>query len=355
MTFFWAIVLLGTLIFVHELGHFIFAKLSGVRVLKFSLGFGPKLFGKKVGDTEYMVSAVPLGGYVKMLGEEPGEALNEEDKAVAYNQQPVIKKMGIVLAGPVFNLIFALLLFVVMFFAGMPVLTPEIGEVIKDSPAERAGIIKGDKIIGVNNTDIIQWGELSDIIHNSPGRNITLKIKRAEKVFAIEVTPEKKKAPNIFGEEKEIGIIGIAPSGKTFIKREPLFESVINASQKTWEIIILTVLGIVKLIQRVIPANTIGGPILILQMAGKQASTGFLDFFVFMAIISINLGVLNLLPIPVLDGGHILFLSVEAVRGKPLKEKTMLLAQKIGISVIIAIMAFALYNDILRLITGEMP
>ena len=355
MTFFWAIVLLGTLIFVHEFGHFIFAKLCGVRVVKFSLGFGPKLFGKKVGDTEYMVSAVPLGGYVKMLGEEPGEALNEEDKAVAYNHQTVIKRMGIVLAGPVFNLIFALLLFVVMFFAGMPVLTPEIGEVIKDSPAERAGIMKGDKIIGANNTDITQWGELSGIIHNSPGKNITLKLKRAEKAFTIEVTPEKKKAPNIFGEEKEIGIIGIAPSGKTFIKREPLFESVINASQKTWEMIILTVLGIVKLIQRVIPANAIGGPILILQMAGKQASTGFLDFFVFTAIISINLGVLNLLPIPVLDGGHIMFLSVEAVRGKPLKEKTMLIAQKIGISVIIAIMAFALYNDILRLITGEMP
>ncbi|MBI4653897.1 MAG: RIP metalloprotease RseP [Nitrospirae bacterium] len=355
MTFFWAIVLLGVLIFVHELGHFIFAKISGVRVLKFSLGFGPKLLSKKIGDTEYMLSAVPLGGYVKMLGEEPGEELKEEDKKQAYNYQPVKKRMGIVFAGPVFNLIFAVLLFAVIFSVGMPVLVSEVGDVVKDSPAQRSGLLTGDEIVSINDADVKRWDELSNVIHNSPGIKITLKIKRGEEIFTIEVMPERKKVPNIFGEEKEIGLIGIAPSGKTIIKKEPLPDAVMMAVQKTYEITALTIIGIIKLIQRVIPAKTIGGPILILQMAGEQASAGFMNFFVFMAVISINLSVLNLLPIPILDGGHILFLSIEGIRGKPLKEKTMMIIQKVGIAMIIALMTFAIYNDIIRLVTGEMP
>ncbi|MBI4687738.1 MAG: RIP metalloprotease RseP [Nitrospirae bacterium] len=355
MSFIGAIVLLGVLIFVHELGHFIFAKLSGVRVLKFSLGFGPKIIGKKVGDTEYLLSAVPLGGYVKMLGEEAGEELKEEDKKWAYNYQPVGKRLGIVFAGPAFNLIFAVVLFAFIFSVGMPVLVPHIGEVLKDSPAQKAGLLKGDEIIGINSADIKRWDELTDVIHNSPGKEVTLKIKRGENVFTLQIVPERKKSPNIFGEEKEVGLIGIAPSGKTFIKKEPAHNAIADAFKKTYEIIVLTILGIIKLIQRVIPAKTIGGPILILQMAGKQASAGFLDFFVFMALISINLGILNLLPIPILDGGHILFLSIEALRGKPLKEKTMMIAQRVGMALIILLMTFALYNDILRLITGEMP
>lgn len=354
MSFFWAIVLLGVLIFVHELGHFIFAKLSGVRVLKFSLGFGPKIFGRKIGDTEYMVSAVPLGGYVKMLGEEPDEELKEEDKKQAYNYQSVKKRMGIVFAGPVFNLIFAVLLFAVIFSVGMPVLVSEVGDVVKDSPAQRSGLLTGDEIVSINDADVKRWDELSNVIHDSPGKKITLRIKRREETFTIEVTPERKKVPNIFGEEKEIGLIGITPSGKTIIKKEPLPDAVIMAVQKTYEITALTILGIIKLIQRVIPAKTIGGPILILQMAGEQASAGFMNFFVFMAVISINLGILNILPIPVLDGGHILFLSIEGIRGKPLKEKTMMIVQRVGMALIIALMTFAIYNDVLRLITGEM-
>jgi len=359
MTFFWAIfwaiVLLGVLIFVHELGHFIFAKLSKVKVLKFSLGFGPRLLGKEIGDTDYIISAVPLGGYVKMFGEEPGEELKEEDKKWAYNYQPVRKRVAIILAGPVFNLLFAVLLFAIIFSVGMPVLIPEVGEVMKDSPAQRAGIMKGDEVIGVDDINITQWGELTNIIHNSPDKKINFIIKRGGKILTFPIVPQKKKVPNIFGEEKEVGLIGIAPSGKTILKKEPIAQAIIKAVEKTYEVMVLTIVGVIKIIQRVIPAKTIGGPILILQMAGRQASQGFIDFFVFMAIISVNLGVLNLLPIPVLDGGHILFLSIEAVKGKPLKEKTMIIAQKIGIFIIIAIMTFALYNDFTRLITGEMP
>jgi len=353
MSFFWAIVLLGALIFVHELGHFILAKLSRVRVLRFSLGFGPRLFGKKIGDTDYMISAVPLGGYVKMLGEEPGEELKDEDKAWAYNRQSVGKRMGIVFAGPIFNLIFAVLLFVLIFSLGMPVLVPEIGEVMKDSPAQKAGIMKGDRILSINDVNINEWAELSNIIHRNPEKKITLKIRRSEELITIEVIPDRKTVKDIFGEEKEIGLIGIAPSGSTIIKREPLVQALIKGAEKTYEITVLTVIAIVKLIQRIIPAETIGGPILILQMAGKQASQGLPDFLLLMAIISINLAVLNLLPIPILDGGHILLLSIEGLRGKPLKEKTIIIAQKIGLLIIIAIMTFAFYNDIIRLIGGK--
>lgn len=355
MTFFWAIILLGTLIFVHEFGHFICAKLLGVGVLKFSLGFGPAVLSKKIGETDYMLSAIPLGGYVKMLGEEPGEELRNEDKARAFNHQPVLKRMGIVFAGPVFNLLFALFLLAVIHVVGIPVLIPEVGEIVPDSPSAKAGIMKGDKILSINEVEIKQWGELSDIIHNSAGKKVTLRIKRAEELFTIEIMPEKKMVKNIFGEEREIWLIGIRPSGAVILKKESLTDAVIRAAQRTGDIIVLTVIAVVKLIQRVIPANTIGGPILILQMAGKQASAGILNFFIFMAIISINLGILNLLPIPVLDGGHILFLSIEGIRRKPLREKTVIIAQKIGFLIIIAIMTFALYNDIIRLITGEVP
>lgn len=355
MTIFWAIILLATLIFIHELGHFILAKLTRVKVLKFSLGFGPRLIGRKIGETDYIISAIPFGGYVKMLGEEPGEELKEENKARSFKHQPVLKRMGIVFAGPVFNILFAFFLLSVIYGVGMPVLIPEVGKVVPNSPSEKAGIMKGDKIFGINNVEIKRWDELSNIIHNSAGKKITLKIRRAEEVLTVEIIPEKKVVKNIFGEEKEIGLIGIGPSGQSVLKRESLINAVMRAFQKTWEIIVVTVIAVVKLIQRVIPANTIGGPILILQMAGKQASAGLLDFFIFMAIISVNLGILNLLPIPVLDGGHILFLSIEGIRKKPLRENTLMIAQKVGLLIIIAIMTFALYNDLIRLIIGEVP
>lgn len=354
MTILSALILLGILIFVHELGHFIFAKKLGVKVLKFSLGFGPKLIGKKYGDTEYVISAIPLGGYVKPLGEEPGEEIPDEEKAVAYNYQPVWKRFLIVSAGPVFNIIFAAVIFIFIFLQGIPVLQPEVGEIMKDSPALSAGLAKGDIISDIDGVNISQWDEMTSIIHKSPGKQLNIKVKRGDSVISISVTPEKKTAKNLFGEQKEIGLIGIGPSGKTFIKKEGFLKSVISGVERTWDICVLTVVGIVKLIQRVIPAGTIGGPILIFQMAGEQASLGPMNFFLFMAVISINLGILNLLPIPILDGGHMMFLTIEAIRRKPLSQKTIMIAQKIGIAFIIALMGFAFYNDIMRLITGKM-
>jgi regulator of sigma E protease len=348
-----AIVLLGIIIFVHEIGHFLSAKLVGVRVLKFSLGFGPKLLSRKYGDTEYLISSIPFGGYVKMFGEEAGEELKEEEKPFSYSHQPVWKRFIIVFSGPFFNLIFALIIFFIIFVYGLPVLLPEVGEVLKSSPAEVAGLIKGDTILSINGYRINQWDEMTKIIHNSPGRNLIFEVKRQEKIISFTIMPEKKVIKDIFGQDKEIGLIGIKPSGNTFIKKSGLYAAMTDSFKRTWEISVLTVISIIKLIQRIIPMETLGGPILIVQMAGEQASQGLLNFFLFMAIININLGVLNLLPIPVLDGGHILFLGIEAIRRKPLNEKFINIAQRVGLALILSIMAFALYNDLMRLITGK--
>jgi len=353
VTFLSAIILLGLIIFVHELGHFLSAKLMGVRVLKFSLGFGPKLIGKKYGDTEYLISSIPFGGYVKMLGESSGEELQEEEKVFAFNYQPVWKRFIIVFLGPLFNLVFAVIIFVFVFSYGIPVLLPEVGDVLPQSPAERAGLMKGDTVISIDGSQVTQWDEMTNIIHSSPGRSLNLKIKRKSEVITLSVIPEKKRIQDLFGQGKEVGLIGIKPSGSTFIKKSNPSESLTNAVSRTWEIAVLTIVSIVKLIQRVIPMETLGGPILIVQMAGEQASQGVLNFFVFMAIININLGVLNLLPIPILDGGHILFLGIEAIRRKPLGEKFLTVAQRVGLALILFIMAFAIYNDLIRIFTGK--
>ncbi len=350
----YAAVLLGILIFVHELGHFLVAKRLGVKVLKFSLGFGPKIISRTYGETEYLLSALPLGGYVKMLGEEPGEELKQDELKRAYNHQPVWKRVSIVSSGPIFNLLFAVLIFFLVFAGGVPYLLPAVGEVKEGSPAAQIGLQKDDRIIEINGTPISRWDEMTEIIHNSAGREITLTIRRGEETRVATVIPDRKTVKNLFGEDREVGLIGIGPSGATEIMKESVGGAAVLAFQKTWEVIVLTAVSIVKLIQRVIPADTIGGPILIAQMAGQQASAGPLSFFTFMAIISINLGILNLLPIPVLDGGHILFLGIEALRRRPLSEKVIMMSQRVGLALLLMLMAFAFYNDIIRLVTGKM-
>lgn len=353
MPFLSAIILLGVIIFVHELGHFLSAKLTGVKVLKFSLGFGPKLIGKKYGDTEYLISSIPFGGYVKMLGEHSEDEIKDEERIHAYTKQPVWKRFIIVFSGPFFNLLFAVCILFFIFIYGLPVLLPEVGDVLPKTPAEKAGLLKGDTIISIEGTEIKQWDEMTKIIRSSLGKSLNLRIKRKTEIITLSITPEKKMVKDIFGQEKEVALIGIKPSGNTFMSKSSFPGAITSSIRRTWEISVLTLVSVIKLIQRVIPMETIGGPILILQMAGEQASLGFLNFFFFMAIININLGILNLLPIPILDGGHIVFLGIEAIRRKPLNEKVIAVAQRVGLAIILLIMAFALYNDIIRIITGK--
>ena len=353
MTFIWAIILLGILIFVHELGHFLFAKLVGVRVLKFSLGFGPKILGRKFGDTEYQLSAVPLGGYVKMLGEEPGDELSAEDRKSAFNHKAIWKRALIILAGPVFNIIFAAMIFTGMFLYGVPLLSPEVGKVMEGTPAEAVGLISGDRIVMIDDNVITEWTQMTSAIHGSAGKELRITIRRGEREFDVNVVPESRAVKNIFGEEKKVGLIGITPSGAQFTKRFSPTRAVLLGSQRTVEISVLTVVAIGKLVQRIIPAKEMGGPILIMQLAEKRASEGLLNFLMFMAVISVNLGIINLFPIPILDGGHMMFLGYEAVFRRSPSEKAMIFAQKIGLALILMLMAFTFYNDILRVVSGN--
>jgi regulator of sigma E protease len=289
-----------------------------------------------------------------MLGEDTEDEVENSEKKRSYSNQPVYKRASIIFAGPIFNLLTAVVIFFFIFMIGIPALLPVIGEVMPDTPAARAMLLKGDKVIEIDGKPIKQWEDMTEIIYRSANKTLSLKIQRGSEVIAVSITPESKKVKDIFGEERETGLIGVKPSGDTIKIKQNIPNAIKNAFLRTWEICALTVVGIIKLIQRILPAETIGGPILIFQLAEKQAAAGILNFFAFAALISINLGILNLLPIPILDGGHLLFLGIEAIRKKPLSDKTMMIAQRIGLALIISLMIFAFYNDIFRLINGKL-
>ncbi|TYB35375.1 MAG: RIP metalloprotease RseP [Flexistipes sinusarabici] len=347
-----AIIVFGFLIFFHELGHFLFAKLFGVYVEKFSIGFGPALFTRKSKETEYSISAIPLGGYVKMYGENLNDEVEESMTSRSFSHKSVGKRALIVLAGPVFNFLLAFLLFSLVNAMGTPKLRPVIGKVQKNMPAAAAGLQKGDEILKVNGKKIIYWQQISDSIKDNSNKPVTLLIKRGDDTIKKTIEPSVTEVKNIFGEKIKVSLIGIAPSTESTITvRHNPVKSVYLGAVKTYEITKLTIVGIVKIIQQVVPADNIGGPILIFQMAKETAAAGINSLLLFMAVISINLAILNLLPIPVLDGGHLLFYGIEAVKGKPVSLRTREVTQMVGLALLLALMVFAFYNDIARIIS----
>ncbi len=348
-----AIVVLGVLIFVHELGHFIFAKLFKVGVEKFSLGFGPKLVSRKIGETEYLISAFPLGGYVKMVGENDEGELRPEDKARSFAGKPPLQRIAIVAAGPVFNLIFAYVIFIMVYMLGVPSLTTRIGEVIEGKPAARAGIKAGDLITAVNGKPVSRWDDFAKMIAESKGLPLTVLTTRGTQSLSFTVVPETRTGKNLLGESVSSPVIGVVSSKETVVDRFSPGEAVVKGSTQTWNVIRLTLLSIVKLVERAIPLETIGGPIMIAKMAGQQAAAGGANFLAFMALLSINLGVLNLLPVPILDGGHLFFYLWEAIFRRPVSMRTREMAQQIGLVLLIALMVLAFYNDIARYFLGQ--
>lgn len=344
-----AIILLGVLIFIHELGHFLLAKMNGVLVERFSIGFGPVLVSRKMGETEYVLSAIPLGGYVKMYGESEDAEVEEGLKNRSFAHKPLRSRFSIVFAGPFFNFVLAVLIYTGIFMAGTPRFLAYVGGTIEGSPADVAGLMKGDKIIALDGDQVKFWDEMSSYISQRAGKPIVFTIQRGNDVRDITVAPKTVTDKDVFGEKVRIGRVGIKRGDvtETFRTANPL-SAFGKGIEQTYRVSELMVMGVVKIFERVVPADSLGGPIMIVKMAKDSAETGFISFMSFMAVISINLGILNLLPIPVLDGGHLMFFTLEAILRRPVSIRVREIANLAGLSLLIFIMFFAFYNDIMR-------
>jgi len=446
------IVALGVLIVVHEFGHFWVARKLGVKVLRFSVGFGKPLWKYRASadDTEYVVAAIPLGGYVKMLDEREGE-VDPKDLDRSFNRKPVLSRIAIVAAGPVFNFLFAIVAYYLMFLVGVEGLVAEVGRVIPDTPAYHAGFKEGDKLVKANGVDLPSWesatltlldqaldtgivdievqtnsgysahrmldladtkalldegslfhkigiepwkppiapiiGKLEpglpaelgglmtgdkviqangvplndwrdwvEIIQQSPGKPLEVEILRDGDNMSLELIPMLKQVG-----DQDVGYIGAGPevdkeryleelkAHKVLVQYGPL-KSLFKATEKTWEAVILTFKLLGKLIIGDASLKTISGPLSIAEYAGVSATIGLAAFLSFMAIVSVSLGVINILPVPVLDGGHLLFYTIELIKGSPVSERWEAIGQQVGLALLAALMILAFYNDITRLL-----
>ncbi|MDR2367071.1 MAG: RIP metalloprotease RseP [Deltaproteobacteria bacterium] len=449
------IVLLLILIFVHELGHFLAAKLLGVRVEKFSLGFPPRIYSRKIGETVYQLCWLPLGGYVKLLGEEPGSRIPEEDKKVSFSHKPAWVRISICFAGPLFNLIFAVFaLWLLLAAMGFQHLPPVVGQLTPDGPASSAGLRPGDVVLSLDGKAIKYFDEITDHPETTGGKPMAMVVERSGQTLAITLTPELKEGKDLLGTSKPYWSLGLKPrsqarisqtmdgrpaqlaglesgdlvtaidgqpiedwsqlveaiqgpeekratetgvpvkpllfevlrdgeklafnvtpkleasqniEGKTLftpmigvnnkpdvlIERVGVIRSFGYALEESWNVVKLTYMTLAKLIQAKISPKVMGGPILIAEAAGSKIKDGLADFVALMAMISINLAIINLVPLPILDGGQILFFLIEAVRRKPLSLRFKEVSQIVGICALLALMVMVFYNDISRIVVRK--
>jgi regulator of sigma E protease len=440
-----AVLIFATLIIIHEAGHFLMAKQLGVRVLRFSIGYPPRILGIRRGETDYAIGATPLGGYVRMLGDEIGEEPSSEtiksyvkeieldligaaqtsgwlkglrkneqaleeiagalardpgcalavlgrepkaDEAIlireidragaakqaiehlaevrpvalielfnqrAFPSQRLAKRIAIVMAGPFANILFAPLLMAVVFMYGVPVLLPVLGTVKPDLPGYAAGLKPGDKVVSVNGNGIQTWDDLSIAVKNSGGHPLKLQVNRKEgnSVIAVglAIQPKQLLEETVYGNKAQTWLIGVTPRGDEATRRLGPYQAVISGFVETSQMTVTLFEGIAKIIEGVTPARqALGGPIMIAQMAGKEAHQGFAEVGLFMVMLSLELGVINLLPVPLLDGGHLLFFLFEGVRGKPLQLRHREIAMQVGLFLLVILMAFVILNDISRII-----
>ena len=439
-----AVVILGLLIIVHESGHFFVAKKLGVRVLRFSIGYPPRVAGIRRGETEYVIGATPFGGYVRMLGEEIGDEPRSEElynylveighdiaqiatasgsqtpqpgkpdpdpaleaiafhpdavtfsrrlrpeetlllnririsdsaarareslqenppddlmaafRARAFPNQPLWKRFAIVLAGPAANLLFAPVLLALLFMYGMPTPLPVVGELKAAMPAIQAGLKPGDKIISVNGKRTPTWSDFSDAVRGSGGAPLSIEVDRPEGAAIIRihvtVSPRREEQTTIYGTKTTEWIIGVMPRGDAEIHRMNPISAGYHAVIATASLTAQLVAGLAKIVTGGMPVReALGGPIAIARMAGQEARQGLASVVMFTVMLSLNLGLLNLLPVPLLDGGHLAFFAYEGVRGKPLAMRHREIALQVGLFLLVALMAFAIFNDISRIVQG---
>jgi regulator of sigma E protease len=343
-----ALLVLSVLIFFHELGHFTAARFFGVQVDVFSIGFGKKLYSKMIGKTEWSISAIPLGGYVKMKGQDDTDPTKVSYDDDSYNTKKPWQRIIILLAGPFANFLMAFLLYLAISYMGVPKLLAFVGEVAKDTPAYKAGLQKGDKIVQINGDNILYWENIGKHI-NENKKDIFVVIDRNHKLMTIQLTPKVIDDQNIFGEKITRRIIGISPLGKQTTVHYGFIDGFIYAWEETKKASLLIFKSVQKLITGVVSTDKLGGIITIVDVTAQASSAGILALFFFTALISVNLGVLNLLPIPALDGGHIMFNLYEMIRGKAPSDNAMYYITLVGWAMLISLMLLGLYNDINRL------
>jgi regulator of sigma E protease len=346
-----SLVVLSVLIFFHELGHFSVARYFGVRVNVFSIGFGKTLYKKVIGETEWRISAIPLGGYVKMKGQDDADPSLKSDDPDSYNSKTPLQKIAILLAGPFANFLLALIIYIGVAFSNPPTAAPHIGSLLEDSPAVEAGLLKDDKIIAINGTAIATWRELTIIIKETRG-DLDLIIKREGLQKNILVHPRILQSQNIFGEMVERRMVGITPNGDMININYGVIGSFEIAMEQTYNASKLIVQSLEKLISGIVGLDQIGGVISIVDTTAKASEYGFIALLMFSALLSVNLGVLNLLPIPALDGGHIMFNLYELITRHTPSEKAFINITIVGWVMLGSLMLLGIYNDINRLIAG---
>lgn len=353
MSIFIALLILSFLVFFHELGHFIVARICDVKVEVFSIGFGKKLVSWRFGQTEYALSMIPLGGYVKLKGQDDSNPKLKNYEVDSYLSKSPWQRIAILLAGPFFNLFLAFLLYMAVGLLGKASLLPVVGEVKESYPAAQAGIKAGDTIVAINGKEIKTWEELDSMIIESQGElELTLQRGQGElkESLSVRVLPMEQEAQNIFRENITRKIIGISSAGAVGMVHYKGLDSIVFGIDESIKASTLIAQSIIKLISGVVPSSEVGGVVSIVSVIGSASSSGLTHLLWLTALISVNLGILNLLPIPALDGGHILFNLYEVVMRKAPSENVMYYLTLCGWAVLLGLMLLGLYNDIFRLL-----
>jgi regulator of sigma E protease len=352
------LVVLTVLVFVHELGHYLVARRNGVRIEVFSIGFGPEIFGwyDRAG-TRWKLSAVPLGGYVKMYGDADASSLpsnslvtmSEEDRAVSFHHKRLWQRIAVVAAGPAANFIFAIVLLAGLFATvGQPFTPPDVGQVQPNSAAEQGGIKPGDTISEIDGRKIERFEDVQQAVRLNAGGVMKIVVRRDGRDVALDVTPQMTEMTDRFGNVHRVGVLGIGRSGVDYVRHDPA-TALGRAVEETWNLSVGTLKAIWQMIIGARATDELGGPLRIAQMSGEVAQGGIVAIVWFMAVLSVNLGLINLFPIPVLDGGHLLFYFAEAIRGRPLGQRAQEYGFRIGLALVLTLMVFATWNDLVHL------
>lgn len=355
---------LTIVVFFHELGHFAVARLCGVRVLVFSIGFGPEIIGfNDRHGTRWKISAIPLGGYVKFFGDEDvasaapdantAARMTASERRESFHHQPVGRRAAIVAAGPIANFILAILIFAAIFFLyGKPSTSARVDGVRPESAAAAAGFQPGDVVVAIDGRNIATFAEMQRVVSTSAGQQLTVTVDRGGTKVDLKATPALREMKDNFGNVHRIGVLGIERSqtaNEPGMQTLPIGQALAAGAGETWFVIERTLAYLGKVVVGSEKADQLGGPIRIAQISGQVATVGFVALVNLAAVLSVSIGLLNLFPVPLLDGGHLLFYGIEAIRGRPLSERAQEMGFRIGLALVVMLMIFATFNDIIHL------